>query len=166
MRSAGATVRRVCLLRRSLRCPSGASDFHRLPLTRISTLLGFMKSSNRFILMDMSSRLPFQIDHLDHVAIRVRDLQRSADWYERVMGLKRYQFEEWGEFPIMLLAGTTGLALFPAHLSDAPMPISKHVKIDHFAFALVRAEFNRARTYFDRIDYTSCARRNLFQKVI
>lgn len=33
----------------------------------------------------------FKIEQLDHVAIRVADMEISAQWYEKVPGLKRYQ---------------------------------------------------------------------------
>ena len=35
-----------------------------------------------------------EIEFLDHVAIRVADLEASALWYEKVLGLKRYQLSE------------------------------------------------------------------------
>ncbi|MEL6970896.1 MAG: hypothetical protein AAFZ63_26380 [Bacteroidota bacterium] len=53
---------------------------------------------------------PFNIDFLDHVAIRVKDLEIYAQWYERTLGLVRYSPEAWQPFPIFLLAGKTGIA--------------------------------------------------------
>lgn len=55
----------------------------------------------------------FQRRFLDHVAIKVRDMERSAQWYEQVLGLKRYTFAAWGGIPLLLLAGKSGIALFP-----------------------------------------------------
>ena len=34
--------------------------------------------------------IPFNINFLDHVAIRVKDMDVSIEWYSRVMGLKKY----------------------------------------------------------------------------
>ena len=86
------------------------------------------------------------IDFLDHVAIRVKDLNLSAAWYEKVLGLKRHQPAEWGEFPIFMIAGNTGIALFPARLEDAEIdPRSRNVKIDHFAFRVTMENFEKAR---------------------
>ncbi|MEZ4794777.1 MAG: VOC family protein [Flavobacteriaceae bacterium] len=51
---------------------------------------------------------PFHIDFLDHVALRVRDLEVSVAWYEKVLGLKKYQLPEWGPFPIFMLSGKSG----------------------------------------------------------
>jgi len=55
-----------------------------------------------------------EIKFLDHVAIRVTDLRVSAAWYEKVLGLKKYQLAKWGEYPIFMLAKKSGIALFPA----------------------------------------------------
>ncbi|MEZ4992146.1 MAG: VOC family protein [Saprospiraceae bacterium] len=92
-----------------------------------------------------------EIEFLDHVALRVKDLNRSADWYQRVLGLEKYQLPEWGPFPIFLLSGKTGIALFPANLDDTVLdPNSKNVKIDHFAFNVTRENFEKAiRRYTD-----------------
>ena len=72
-----------------------------------------------------------EIDFLDHVAIRVADMEASSAWYEKVLGLKRYKLPEWGDFPIFLLSGKSGIALFPANTTDTVIePTSKNVKID------------------------------------
>ena len=89
------------------------------------------------------------IRFLDHVAIRVTDLEISADWYQKVLGLQRYQLPEWGDFPIFMLSGKSGVALFPADKSAPPLdPGSKNVKIDHFAFNVDRANFELAKTRY------------------
>jgi len=87
-----------------------------------------------------------EIDFLDHVAIRVADMEASAAWYEKVLGLKRYKKPEWGDFPIFLLSGKSGIALFPANTTDPKLePTSKNVKIDHFAFNVTRENFEKAK---------------------
>ncbi|MEM7374999.1 MAG: VOC family protein [Bacteroidota bacterium] len=85
------------------------------------------------------------IESLDHVAIRVKDLELSANWYETVLGLKKYKLEKWGEFPIFMLANKSGVALFPANLNDDSLnQNSKNVKIDHFAFCVNKQNFEKA----------------------
>ena len=85
------------------------------------------------------------LEHLDHVAIRIKDMNESVDWYQKVLGLKKYQLEKWGEFPIFMLAGKTGITLFPADLSDTKLELnSKNIKIDHFAFKVSKDNFEHA----------------------
>ncbi len=72
----------------------------------------------------------FRINCLDHVAIRVKDIDLSAKWYEKVLGLKRLTFEEWGGFPVFMLAGKTGIAIFPAYMHEpALIQNSKELKL-------------------------------------
>lgn len=90
-----------------------------------------------------------QLEYLDHVAIRVKDLEVSASWYKRVLGLKRYQFERWGDYPIFLLSGKAGVALFPM--------LEEEIKssIDHFAFNVTRANYELAKERYAnlRLEY-------------
>lgn len=91
----------------------------------------------------------FKIDTLDHVAIRVKDLEVSAKWYEDVLGLKPYVLEAWGEFPIFMLAGKTGIALFPANESNEVKNQDQNpIKIDHFAFHVSQEDFLKAQAQF------------------
>lgn len=41
----------------------------------------------------------FKIEFLDHVAIRVKDIQASAKWYEEVLGLQKYQLPNGANAP-------------------------------------------------------------------
>ena len=96
--------------------------------------------------------LPFQISFLDHVAIRVKNMEKSAQWYEEILGLKRYQLPAWGKIPILMLAGKTGVAIFPANLKDVALnKLSKNAKIDHFAFNVTNEDFAKAQQYFTKI---------------
>ncbi len=87
-----------------------------------------------------------EINFLDHVAIRVIDLDVSAAWYEKVLGLKRYQLAKWGDYPIFMLSNKSGIALFPADENDKQIDLmSKNVSIDHFAFNVNKKNFEKAK---------------------
>ena len=46
----------------------------------------------------MSSQ-KLHLQGLDHVAIRVRDMDISREWYQIVLGMNSFHPEEWGEYP-------------------------------------------------------------------
>lgn len=97
------------------------------------------------------------LNYLDHVAIRVKDMDVSAAWYEKTLGLKKYTTPEWGRFSVFLLAGRSGLALFPANSGDPELhPDSKNVKIDHFAFNVNHENFEKAKKHYTqlKLDFT------------
>lgn len=90
----------------------------------------------------------FKIGTLDHVAIRVQDFDRSIAWYEKVLGLTPLRTEKWGDYPVFLLSGTTGIALFPESAS------TEHIQsdIDHFAFTVSNEDFLLSRKHYDALE--------------
>lgn len=95
----------------------------------------------------------FQIRTLDHVAIHVHDLERSAAWYQRVLGLERVQPVEWGPFPaFMVAADGTGVALFPSH-GEAPgrLPEGEVIRAGHFAFQVSWDHFEQVKAHLDAL---------------
>jgi len=92
----------------------------------------------------------FELEFLDHVAIHVKDINASADWYEKALGLKKYQLKKWGEYPIFMLSGKTGVALFPANTNTEKEDINiKNIRIDHFAFNVTNSNFEKAKKRYD-----------------
>lgn len=92
----------------------------------------------------------FDISFLDHVAIRVKDIAESIKWYEKVLGLQKYQLEKWGDYPIFMLSNKSGVALFPADVDDEQLNLSsRNIKIDHFAFNVTQDNFQRAIAKYD-----------------
>lgn len=96
--------------------------------------------------MSQKTDTDFDIEFLDHVAIRVKDLERSVKWYAEVLGLKKYQLDKWGAFPIFMLSGTSGVALFPLNNTEKPTTSTlTTVGIDHFAFQVTAENFEKAK---------------------
>jgi catechol 2,3-dioxygenase len=89
----------------------------------------------------------FQIIDLDHIALTVRDQERSLQWYQRVLGMeRRYEEANGAGDPVFVCAGNSCLALFPAETSDPlPVPDDHVLAMRHFAFRLDRADFERAQ---------------------
>jgi catechol 2,3-dioxygenase-like lactoylglutathione lyase family enzyme len=90
-----------------------------------------------------------KVQHIDHVAITVRDLARSLAWYTDVLGLERRFEEDWGDVPTMVCAGDTCVALFPADVPDPPpVPGRETVSMRHVAFRVDRENFEAAQASF------------------
>lgn len=95
----------------------------------------------------------FAIEALDHVAINVSNMEASVKWYAKVLGLEKVQLPHWGDYPIFMMAGKCGVALFPADLSiDGQTPMGKSVRIDHFAFAVTNQNFALARSRYEELE--------------
>jgi catechol 2,3-dioxygenase-like lactoylglutathione lyase family enzyme len=88
----------------------------------------------------------FAIESIDHVALAVRDVRRSAAWYQDVLGLDRLYEEAWGDYPAVVGVGGTAIALFPVE-GDQPKgrPGRDTLAMRHLAFRVDAANFARAR---------------------
>lgn len=86
-----------------------------------------------------------KLEGLDHIALAVRDQQASEAWYREVLGLERRHEATWGDFPIMVGAGNTTLALFPRNQEEAPFPTGGLPSLRHIAFRVDAGNFQLAQ---------------------
>lgn len=83
-----------------------------------------------------------QLEGIDHVAVGVRDVERSAKWYIEVLGFERLHEGVWGGVPTFVGKGNTGIALFPASPDAKSTPTShRDVRMLHLAFRANRENF-------------------------
>src|SRR5438105_14287700 len=80
-----------------------------------------------------------QLEGIDHVALGVRDIERSVKWYIEVLGFERLHDGVWNGVPTFIGKGKTGIALFPAS-PNAKRTSSSHreVRLLHLAFRATR----------------------------
>jgi catechol-2,3-dioxygenase len=88
----------------------------------------------------------FTLEGLDHVALAVTDVERSAKWYLEVLGFERRHEGMWKGVPVFIGLGQTALALFPAKMEDAKSsPARAATRILHFALRADRQNFLAAQ---------------------
>jgi len=87
-----------------------------------------------------------QLEGIDHVALAVRDVGRSAQWYAEILGFERRYDGMWNGIPEFIGKGTTAIALFPIRDRDS-RPAVPAGKIDmlHLAFRANRENFLAAQ---------------------
>ena len=87
-----------------------------------------------------------QLEGIDHVALGVRDVERSAKWYIGVLGFKRLHEGMWDGIPTFIGKGNTGIALFPASSDAKPTASTRRdVRMLHLAFRSNRENFLAAQ---------------------
>jgi catechol 2,3-dioxygenase-like lactoylglutathione lyase family enzyme len=59
---------------------------------------------------------------IDHAALSVRDVERSAQWYVDVLGFERQHGEVWGNYPVFVGKNDAAIALFPIRDKKASPP--------------------------------------------
>jgi catechol 2,3-dioxygenase-like lactoylglutathione lyase family enzyme len=87
-----------------------------------------------------------QLEALDHVGLNVADVDRSITWYRDVLGLERAHQDAWGDFPAVMEANGTGVALFPREggATDQP-PGRDEDDMSHVGFRTTRAGLDAAK---------------------
>ena len=82
-----------------------------------------------------------ETEGIDHVAIAVRDVERSIQWYIDLLGFKRLHEGTWDGVPAFIGKGHTALAIFPTR-HPGPAHTSE---ILHLAFRADRKNFLAAQ---------------------
>src|SRR6266513_2520323 len=81
--------------------------------TGLTTFIRFGCSLFRILINPVNPVLVMELEGIDHVALSVRDVERSAQWYIDVLGFERLHPGMWNGIPTFIGKGTTGIALFP-----------------------------------------------------
>jgi catechol 2,3-dioxygenase-like lactoylglutathione lyase family enzyme len=92
-----------------------------------------------------------QLEGIDHVALAVRDVERSANWYIEVLGFERRYDGMWDGIPTFIGKGNTALALFPVRGHDSQSsPRTSRIRMLHLAFRANRENFLGAQEELKR----------------
>jgi catechol 2,3-dioxygenase-like lactoylglutathione lyase family enzyme len=88
----------------------------------------------------------FELAGIDHVALAVRDVERSARWYCDVLGFERRYDGMWNGIPVFVGKGATAIALFPVRGHDPKTPNDRDtIAILHLAFRADQENFRLAQ---------------------
>ena len=85
------------------------------------------------------------VEGIDHVALSVRDVQQSAQWYIDVLGFEHRFPGMWDGVPTFVGKGTTALALFPLRAGDSTGERNNGTRMLHIAFRATRKGFLAAQ---------------------
>jgi catechol 2,3-dioxygenase-like lactoylglutathione lyase family enzyme len=87
-----------------------------------------------------------QLEGIDHVALAVRDVERSVQWYVHILGLERQHEGMWNGIPVFVGKGNTGIALFPVSADAKPTQgTHREIRLLHLAFRANRENFLAAQ---------------------
>jgi len=92
-----------------------------------------------------------ELEGIDHVALAVRDVERSARWYIEVLGFERLHEGMWNGIPVFIGKGTTAIALFPVRGDDSKSATrTSKIRMLHLAFRANRNGFLSAQEELKR----------------
>jgi len=91
------------------------------------------------------------VEGIDHVALSVRDVERSAQWYIEVLGFERRHEGMWEGIPVFIGKGTTSIALFSVSSDEKSRPYGRgDVCMLHLALRADRKNFLAAQEELKR----------------
>jgi catechol 2,3-dioxygenase-like lactoylglutathione lyase family enzyme len=90
-----------------------------------------------------------KLEGIDHVAMGVRDIERSAKWYIEVLGFERLHEGMWSGVPTFIGKEKTGIALFPAN-QEPKTSGHREIRILHLAFRADRKNFLAAQRELEK----------------
>ena len=88
------------------------------------------------------------LEGIDHVALAVPDVERSAAWYIEVLGFERLYPGMWGGVPAFVGKGTTAIALFSRRQrgsDSSPQADPNTIDMLHLAMRADRQNFLAAQ---------------------
>jgi catechol 2,3-dioxygenase-like lactoylglutathione lyase family enzyme len=102
-----------------------------------------------------------QLEGIDHVALAVRDVEQSAQWYIDVLGFERRYEGMWNGVPTFIGKGNMAIALFPAHNNGSKSAartggirmLHLAFRADHRNFVAAQKELNRRSIKFEFQDH-------------
>lgn len=90
-----------------------------------------------------------KLEGIDHVAMGVRDIERSTKWYIDVLGFERLHKGMWNGVPTFIGKENTGIALFPAS-HEAKPSAHRQIRMLHLAFRADRKNFLAAQRELEK----------------
>ena len=90
-----------------------------------------------------------QLEGIDHIAMGVRDIERSANWYIDVLGFERLHHGMWNGVPTFIGKGATGIALFPA-TEEPKKSAHREIRMLHLAFRADGKNFHAAQRKLEK----------------
>ena len=111
------------------------------------TAPGISKIAHSYNFVSISA---MELEGIDHVALGVRDVESAAKWYIDVLGFERRYDDVWNGYPVFVMKGNTGLALFPADQARSTSSPRREAGMRHLAFRANRKNFLAAQEELKR----------------
>ena len=90
-----------------------------------------------------------ELEGIDHIAMGVHDIERSAKWYIDVLGFERLHDGMWNGVPTFIGKGKTGIALFPA-TQEPKTSTQREIRMLHLAFRANHKNFRAAQRELEK----------------